>query len=364
MPLTDIDAQRLGDSVADKLGVRNLIINGAVNVAQRGTSSTGVTSTGYHAADRWQLGVSNLGTHTVSQASDAPSGFTKSHKIECTTANTSPTASAYLVVHYHIEGQDLQQLSYGNSDAKALTISFYVKSNKTGNASFEIQQKDNADRQVSFQYTISSAATWEKKTISIPADTAGLINDDNGSGLRLGWWLNSGSTYSGGTHEATWASEVNANRNVSNLGVGGAVSDYFQITGVQLEVGNTATPFEHRSFADELARCGRYYQKSYNYSVAPGTATAIGCLRHRKNGVSSSITDFQVRLHPNMRAVPTVVIYSTSDGASGKLRNAQDSANVTASANDQGENGFHVVSNPSIDAHRELLLQYTAESEL
>ena len=156
-----VDGQQL--PTAGPLSNRNLVVNGAVNVAQRGTSNTGVTSTGYHAADRWQLGISSLGTHTVSQASDAPSGFTKSYKVECTTADASPAASDYFVVHYHIEGQDLQQLSYGNSDAKTLTISFYVKSNKTGNASFEIQQKDNADRQVSYQYTISSAATWEKK---------------------------------------------------------------------------------------------------------------------------------------------------------------------------------------------------------
>lgn len=252
------------------LSNRNLIINAAMRVAQRGTSVTGVNDWGYYTCDRWRLGNQNLGTYTVTQESDGPADFTKSLKVECTTADASPANDDYLTLMQLIEAQDLQHLSFGNANAKSLIISFYVKSNKTGGASFEVQQKDNSDRQVSFQYTINSADTWEKKTISIPADTSGVINDDDGTGLRVLWWLNSGSTYSSGSHVATWAAEVAADRNVSNLGVGGAVGDYFQITGVQLETGSVATPFEHRCFSDELAKCQRYYVRFNNDTTSLG----------------------------------------------------------------------------------------------
>ena len=239
---------------------RNLVINGAMQVAQRGTQVTSVTTGGYLTCDRFSFGLSNLGTWTVDQSTESPSGFSNSFKVTCTTADASPAASDYAFYYHLIEAQNLQSLGFGTSDAKPLILSFWVRSNKTGNASFAIMQADSSYKLASFQYSISSADTWEYKTIAIPADTAGNINNDNGVGLQLEWWLNSGSTFSGGSHQATWATYNNADRNVSNLGVGGATNDYFQITGVQLEVGETATPFEHRSYGDELARCERYYE--------------------------------------------------------------------------------------------------------
>ena len=244
------------------LSNRNLVLNGSMIVAQRSTSETGVTDSGYKTVDRFQLSLATLGTYTVTQEADGPDGFSKSLKIDCTTADASPAADDAFLVYHKIEAQNLQHLNYGSSSAKPLTLTFYVKSNKTGNASFELQQRDNSDRQVTLQYSISSANTWEQKTLSIPADASGLINDDNGEGLRLGWWLNSGSNLTGGSHQTTWAAEVNADRNASNLGIGGSTSDYWQITGVQLEVGEKATPFEHRSYGDELQRCLRYYEQS------------------------------------------------------------------------------------------------------
>ena len=257
MPLTNVDGQRLGDSVADKLGVRNLVINGAMQVSQRATSVTSVTASNYITVDRFRFAVSNLGTWTVTQESDGPDGFSKSFKALCTTADASPASTDSLSIFQHIEAQNLQSLAYGTSSAKALTLSFYVKSNKTGNASVNVRQPDNSVKIYAAQYSISSANTWERKTISVPADTSGVINDDNGSGLQVEWWMNSGSNYTGGSHGG-WKAADDTSRNASNLGVGGAVNDYFQITGVQLEVGNTATPFEHSNYADELARCQRY----------------------------------------------------------------------------------------------------------
>lgn len=247
---------------AGPLSNRNLIINGAMNVAQRGTQITGASSVdNYYVCDRFTLVPSSLGTWTIDQSSDSPNGFNNSLKITCTTADPSPSAGDNVQILYKIEAQDLQCLSYGNSDAKAAILSFWVKSNKTGNATVEFFQSDNSNRMLSKEYTINSADTWEYKTISIPADTSGLFNDDNGLGMEIGFWLNTGSNFTSGSLKTVWGSYSAGSRNPSNLGVGGAISDYFAITGLQLEVGEVATPFEHRSYGDELARCQRYCQR-------------------------------------------------------------------------------------------------------
>ena len=258
MALTDIDGGRLANN-AFSLG-KNLIINGAMQVAQRGTQVTGVTSGGYVTVDRFTTTFGSLGTWTIDQSTDSPNGFSNSLKITNTTADASPASGDYALVEHKIEGQNLQGLGYGSADAKPLTLSFWVKSNKTGSASVELRQPNNSNKLFSAAYSISSADTWEHKTVSIPSDTAGVINNDNGAGFNIVWWLNSGSTYTGGSAASTWSTMDNTKRNFSNLGVGGATSDYFQITGVQLEVGSAATPFEHRSYGDELAKCQRYYQ--------------------------------------------------------------------------------------------------------
>ena len=246
----------------NQLGNRNLIINGAMQVAQRGTQVTGVSTSGYRTVDRFKINFTSLGTWTIDQATDAPAGFTKSLKATCTTADASPAASDSAYMVYQPEAQDLQLLDFGASGAKSITLSFWVKSNKTGAATIAVLQSDNSFKLVSFEYSISSADTWEQKTITIPGDTAGVINDDNGPGLQFEWWLNSGSSNTAGSHRATWTTFAQGDRNPSNLGVGGATSDYFAITGVQLEVGSVATPFEHRSYGDELARCQRYFYRT------------------------------------------------------------------------------------------------------
>ena len=246
---------------AGALSNRNLIINGAMQVAQRATQVLTVTAGGYSTCDRWRFNLLTLGTWTVDQATDAPEGFTKSFKATCTTADASPAAADTALINQRIEAQNLQHLKYGTSNAGNLIVSFWVKSNKTGDASIDLIQRNNSDRQFTTSYTINSANTWEYKTITIPGDPSGLINDDNGSGLQLGWWLNSGSNFTTGTHSAAWEAVDNTNRNATNLGVGGATNDYLAITGVQLEIGTAATPFEHRSYGQELALCQRYYEE-------------------------------------------------------------------------------------------------------
>ena len=299
MPLTDIDGQRLGDSVGDKLGNRNLFINGAAQVAQRGTSLTGVTAGGAdkQTVDLFRPSISSLGTWTFSQESDGPDGFSNSFKVDCTTADASPSSGDLIAIDCYLEAQNLQALNYGNSGAVAATLSFYVKSNKTGSGTVSILQSDNSNRCINVSYTISSANTWERKTISLPADASGLINDDNGRGLVCEFWLNSGSTYTGGSAQTTWGTLTNTNRNFANLGIGGSTDDVWQITGVQLELGNTATPFEHRSYADELARCQRYY-----YKKAEGNAKDLGSGTY----YTANLFAFSVSFPVTMRAAPTL----------------------------------------------------------
>ena len=262
---------------AGALSSRNLVINGAMQVAQRGTQVTGVTTSGYRTCDRMQSNVSNLGTWTFDQSTDAPDGFSNSFKMTCTTADASPAAGDYVQVSQRIEAQNLQHLKYGTSDAVSLTVSFWVKSNKTGDASLGLLQPDASFRNVSKSYTINTADTWEYKTVTFPGDASGQIDNNNDIGLYVNFWLNSGSTFTGGSHQTSWGAQNNPSRNASNLGLGGATSDYWQITGFQVEVGEKATPFEHRSFGDELAKCQRYYWQDdtnsgyYAYQYASGT---------------------------------------------------------------------------------------------
>ena len=262
-------------------GRRNIIINGAMQVAQRGTSVTGVTSGGYKTCDRWTVSNTSQGTWTISQSSTAPSDFANSLKFDCTTADGTTNASDQLGVDTRIEAKDLIQLNYGTSSAKTITLSFHVRSNKTGTYTFEAYAQD-PNRGFSKTYTIDSADTWEKKEIIIPGDTSAStnFNDDAEIGIIFKWWLAAGSTFTGGTYtDNVWRANTNANRvSSSNVNLADSTDNEWYITGVQLEVGEQATPFEHRSFAEELALCHRYYQEfnydTHGYYVTNGGASS------------------------------------------------------------------------------------------
>ena len=239
---------------------RNLIINGDMRIAQRGTSATGVTTVGYYTCDRFRHAMSNLGTHTISQASDGPNGFANSLKVEVTTANASPADNSYLTVEYGIEGQDIQEFKKGTADASPVTVSFWVKSNVTGTYILEFDDIDNA-RKINKPYTINQSGIWEQKIITFEGDTSGVFDNDNNQSARLIWWLDAGSLFRSGTLQTSWGAGVTANRVVGNVAFANEVGNTFQITGVQLEAGSVATPFERRSYGQELALCQRYYQK-------------------------------------------------------------------------------------------------------
>tara|TARA_R100000988_G_scaffold10797_1_gene5914 strand:- start:1709 stop:2644 length:936 start_codon:yes stop_codon:yes gene_type:complete len=204
---------------------------------------------------------SSFGTYTVSQSSTSPDGFANSLKLDCTTADASPAAGDHLGVQMKFEGQDLQQLQKGTSTAKSVTVSFFVRSNKTGTYTLELDDRDNT-RSFSKTYTIDSADTWEHKTVTFAGDTTGVLDDDNANSFHVGWWLMAGSNFTGGTFTTGWEARTNANRiSSSNVNLSDSTSNEWYMTGVQFELGEQAQPFEHRSFGDELARCQRYYYK-------------------------------------------------------------------------------------------------------
>ena len=294
-----IDGQQL--PTAGPLSNRSLIINGAMKVSQRGTSITGATDIAYRACDRFENIIQSAGTYTVSQATDAPSGFTKSFKYEVTTAQPSPSAGAQCALQYTFEGQDLQLLDYGTSSAKSMTLSFWVKSNLPGTYSAEFFQDDNSLRNYIFSYEISSAGVWEPKTVTITGDTAGVIDDDNTAGLTLKMYQAAGPDFTSGTFSpGSWAARTKANVvSSSSPNLAATVGNTWQITGVQLEVGSKATPFEHRSYGDELARCQRYYQKL----TYEGNDVRVGI----GQAINSSSVDVYIPFVTTMRASPTAL---------------------------------------------------------
>jgi hypothetical protein len=242
-----------------------------MQIAQRSSSVASITSGSYYTADRWYMDCGTLGTWTQSVENDAPtgSGFRKSLKMLCTTADASPSAADTLTVHQRIEGQNLQHIKKGTAAAEQLTVSFWVKSNVTGTYIVDFYDNDNT-RQISKSYTISASGTWEKKTITIPADTTGAFDNDNDLSLFVFFWLSAGSNFTSGTlNSSSWTSATNTNRTVGQTNLASAISNYWQITGVQLEVGDTATPFEFKSVEDELVECQRYFWRGF---VAAGGA--------------------------------------------------------------------------------------------
>ena len=257
----------LTSSVADPVlqTNKNLIINGAMQVAQRGTSAVSVGS-GTYRLDRFSVNKSNDGAYTVEQSTDAPTGFTTSLKAQVTTADTSLSAAQNAFIYQSIEAQNLQHLNYGTSDALTVTLSFWVKSSKTGVYTASLYKPDNTGYMFTQEYTISSANTWEKKTITITptaggtsfiTTSGGAIANDNGSGIDVNFNLAFGSTFNGGT-SGSWSSTTADYSTTNAVNWMDSTSNNFYLTGVQLEIGD-ATPFEHEDFGTTLAKCQRYF---------------------------------------------------------------------------------------------------------
>ena len=257
-------ANLIGNINAGGGGVnRNVIINGAMNVAQRSTSETGIgASSGYFTCDRWRFskgGDASAGRFTMSQDSSAPEGFANSMKLDCTTADTSIAAGEFLLIGQRIEGQNMQTFAKGTSSAKPFAVSFYVKGNASATYVCELVDQDNS-RQISKTFNVTT--DWARIELSFPADTTGTLDDDTAKSFELFIWLHAGSTYNSGTlNSSSWASLTNANRAVGISSFFDSTDRTFFITGVQLEVGQNPTEFEHEPFDRTLAKCQRYYEK-------------------------------------------------------------------------------------------------------
>jgi len=241
-------------------GDRNFVINGAMQVAQRGTSGT--TNTGYNSVDRFAtqaIATDNLAM-TLTQQTDSPAGFSNSLKLTVTTAESALASDEFFSVQHRIEGQNLQSLQYGASGAKSVTLSFYVKGTTTGTYTVALQQIDGA-RVITSTYAISSANTWEKKTLTFTGDTSGSFANDNGESLRIYWFLAAGSDYTSVDSTAWSAYADNKVAYGHAVNIIDSTSKTWQLAGVQLEVGDVATAFEVEDFATTLAKCQRYYYR-------------------------------------------------------------------------------------------------------
>ena len=259
-----VEALEQPDGTAFIFNNKNLLINGSQSVWQRSTSVSVSTDT-YSTVDRWKTRVGNQGAFTVSRSTDVPSaqGFGYSTKWDCTTADASPAAGDFIVFEQRIEGQNLQHLLKGTSSAKKLTISFWIKTNKTGTYICELLDFDNT-RNISKSFTISSTSTWEKITLTYDGDTSGTIGNDNGFSFAVMIWLGAGSDFTTGTLQTSWGT-VGTNRATGVVNLADSTSNELYITGIQLEVGSTASGFEFEPYETILRKCQRYfYAHEYN----------------------------------------------------------------------------------------------------
>ena len=353
-------------------GRRNIVINGEMKVAQRSASVVGLgAAAGYFTLDRWRMavGAATAGRFTMAQVADGPAGIANCLKLTTTTADTSIAAGEALILQTRFEGQDLQQLKKGTASAEQVTVSFYVKGNAAALYVCELFDQDNT-RSITQSFAVTTA--WNRIELTFAADTSDPLDDDTANSFSLQIWLHAGATYTGGTFAVnTWNDSTNANRYAvaDRTSIFDATSRTFFITGVQMEVGSTATEFESRSFGEELALCQRYYEHSYNYGVAIGTTTydggsfVGGSATTRTTGyIAGGSIDFRVE----KRGDPTIVAYDQA-GASGKSQRYElGVSNTNNSAIAIGHTdlrNFMCYSNTGSNATG-LFLHFTATAEL
>ena len=351
-----------GDTLTNQpSGRKNIAFNGAMQVAQRGTSATGIGNADIFATcDRWEIQGSSAGRLTMTQTADGPSGFANCIKLDCTTADTSIATGEYLILRQLFEGQDLQQIKKGTSDAELITVSFYVKASAAFNFNLELFDRDNS-RGVSKLF--ATTTDWVKHSITFPADTTGAFDDDNAHSLDLAFWLHAGASYTGGTLQTSWIGNTNANRAAGISSFYSSTDNNFFITGVQMEIGSQATSFEDRSFGDELSLCRRYYWDTYN-GVAVGTNTgttgAVGMSADGNNYQNIALGNFPT----TMRTTPTMAIYNPITGTAGSIRG--DSSNFSeCTILNRGVNFYCFnMNNVAIGANTFVSGHVTADAEL
>ena len=375
MPYGTINADLMttsdGVSSSGLYGFKNRIINGAMVIDQRNAGAsvnTNDTNGFYYLLDRWNYYVSQANKFTVQQNAGSvtpPAGFTK-YLGATSSAATSIGASDLFMISQFIEGFNTTDLGFGTANASPVTLSFWVRSSLTGTFGGSLQNSA-VNRAYPFSYTISSANTWEQKTVTIAGDTSGTwIGATNGIGLRVTFSLGVGSTYSGTAGSWSGNQYWSATGATSVVGTNGAT---FYITGVQLEKGSTATSFDYRDYGTELGLCYRYYEKSYEIGTVPGTSTYLGgfsCGGGSTGSTTSFIGQVNVRYRVEKRTTPTVTVYDPA-GTSGVLQRWQLGVN-----NVNGQNAtIDTIATTAFSGYSSggsnssgLNLQYTVSAEL
>jgi hypothetical protein len=316
-------AKLASGTVQNQSAFKNIIINGDMSQAQRGTSETGITGAGYKTLDRFRLGGTVPGAWTWSQSTTVPTGqgFATSMKLECTTAESSLASGDSMYFQHKIEGQNLQYLKKGTSSAESTTISFWVRSAKTGTYIVMLYDNDN-NRHISKSYTISSADTWEKKTITYAGDTTGAFDNDNNKSLEIWIWLVAGTTASSGTLATSWESFTAANQAVGQVNLADSTSNDWYITGIQMEAGTSASDFEFLPHDVNFTRCQRYCQ-----FIGKGSTSIENIVM---SGYNSTLAYGLVALPTKMRSAPSLTYTTTNlslyNNGSGKTISSQNTS--------------------------------------
>ena len=315
-------------------GRRNMFFNPKALVAQRGTTSIAAGAAGYGALDRYRINNGSTAVTNTIQATTVPAGqgFSNSIHLDVTTADTDLGAAVQFLFTQRFEGQDLQHLKKGTSSAETTVLSFWVRSAKSGTHIVELFDTDNS-RHINKAYTVSTADTWEYKKIIIEGDTTGAFTNDVNTSLEVTWHLGAGSNFTSGTLQTSWGGRTDANRAVGQVNVLDSTDNNFYLTGIQWELGSQATPFEHRSFGEELALCQRYYVQIGPYPSSQG-AGALAIFSTADGNSGFSLIDFPVY----MRAEPTLTHTGT----------ATDYNLYVANAHKAGSGGFSVSSGDTL----------------
>jgi hypothetical protein len=341
-------------------GFKNRIINGAMIVSQRnGVTGTLITADNQYGLDRWTYRTNLLSKLTSTQSTNAPAGFYNSNRTTVTTSAT-PSASEYASLKQSIEGYNISDLAFGTANAKPIMLSFWVYSSVTGTYGGRLCNS-SLDQTFVFQYTVNVANTWEQKTISAVGSTSGTWLATTNIGLAVQFDLGSGSSFQTSTLNA-WqnADAIRAAGNVQLITNSGA---NWYVTGVQIEVGSTATSFDYRPFGTELALCQRYFERSYNLGSATGSFTN-GFIGFNTPINSASDVPSNILFKVTKRDTPIIVVYNAVSGASGAAYRTSDAASISVTGiNYVGTNGVgqFTLASASINNY---LIHYTASSEL
>lgn len=310
---------------------RNRIINGDMRIAQRGTAA--VTTNGALPVDRFFVGNTTDGAYSAQQDSSAPAGFVNSVKVTTTTADGTLTTNQNMRLEQRIEGTNLSDLGWGTADAKTVTLSFWVRSSLTGTFG-GVLRNSGASRSYPFTYAISVADTWEYKTITVAGDTSGTWLTTNGVGIAVLFGLGAGPDVSGTANAWAGATYVSATGAVSVIGTLNAT---WYITGVQLEVGSVATPFERRPYGTELSLCQRYFQ------IFKGSGTTMARFSVGQAWSSTNTANHNISFIVSMRAAPTL----TQSGLQIYSPNIGDKTATVVMGSNPNENGTEMITNSS-----------------